>query len=177
MDQRLAVALDLFILFRYDKSVSVLITFGKEGKPYALYLQFRRLQPRRFRTGGRTPSAGAQAPEAHRHPCDPDPYQHRRDGAGGAGVLLCGAARPEPSCGGILLLCVPTVRRVLRLRCPDLRISGHRCERVSRLCEKAVHHTLLRGDRHDRSHRHRFPHIMGGAAGWGIQQAAALDHR
>ena len=177
MDQRLAVALDLFILFRYDKSVSVLITFGKEGKPYALYLQFRRLQPRRFRTGGRTPSAGAQAPEAHRHPCDPDPYQHRRDGAGGAGVLLCGAARPEPPCGGILLLRVPAVRRILRLRHSDLRVSGHRRERVSRLCEKAVHHTLLRGDRHDRSHRHRFPHIMGGAAGWGIQQAAALDHR
>ena len=40
-----------------------------------------------------------------------------------------------------------------------------------------VHHTLLRGDRHDRRHRHRFPHIMGGAAGRGIQQAAALDHR
>ena len=35
--------LDLFILFRYDKFVSALTTFGKEGKPYALYLQFRRL--------------------------------------------------------------------------------------------------------------------------------------
>lgn len=83
----------------------------------------------------------------------------------------------NPHAGGILLLCVPAVRRVLRLRCPDLRIPGHRRERVSRLCEKAVHHTLLRGDRHDRSHRHWLPFLLGGAAGRCLQQAAALDHR
>ena len=35
----------------------------------------------------------------------------------------------------------------------------------------------FRGDRHDRRHRHWLPFLLGGAAGWGIQQAAALDHR
>ena len=141
--------LDLFIFPVYNPIILNFLPHGRQfncGKEYgnAIYLQlrqFRRLQPRRLsdrRSGAAAglypaPSERAQAAQTHRDALYPDAHQPCRHGAGGAGVLLCGASGAESPCGGLLLLCVFAVRRVLCLRGADLRLSGDGGQRVLRL--------------------------------------------